>query len=140
MDKLVLKLNIPQMKSQRYLLFYIYIFQIIYFSYFHLSKNIIKIRFEGSNDDDDLITQYKRSIKRTELIQNTEKGSTSTKNPVYVEWYGINYTISNNDKKSFWGWNFGNSSRDSDLEAGPNIQTIIENIHGCANPGKVNTN
>src|ERR1043165_6140078 len=135
MDKLVLKLNIPQMKSQRYLLFYIYIFQIIYFSYFHLSKNIIKIRFEGSNDDDDLITQYKRSIKRTELIQNTEKGSTSAKNPVFVEWYGINYSIPNDNEKYFWERKIGDG--DSVLESGPNMRTIIENIHGCANPGKL---
>jgi hypothetical protein len=54
-----------------------------------------------------------------------------------VEWHGLNYSISNESKKSFWKRKFGDSSKDSNLETGPNIKTIIENIHGCANPGKV---
>ncbi|GBB84166.1 hypothetical protein RclHR1_01080022 [Rhizophagus clarus] len=87
-----------------------------------------------SDDINDLMTQLKRSTKRAELIQSTEKGSTSAKNPVYVEWHGINYSISTENKKS-WLNKFGDS--DSKLESGKNVRKIIENIHGCANPGEV---
>ncbi|POG78571.1 P-loop containing nucleoside triphosphate hydrolase protein [Rhizophagus irregularis DAOM 181602=DAOM 197198] len=76
----------------------------------------------------------KRTAKRAELIQSTEKGSTSAKNPVYVEWHGINYSISEEHKVSWW-----NKIRNSDskLESGKQVRKIIENIHGCANPGEV---
>jgi hypothetical protein len=71
------------------------------------------------------------------LVRNTEKGSTAkAKNPVYVEWYGINYKISIENKQSFWKRKFGNSNP----ETGPTTKTIIENIHGCANPGRINAN
>ncbi|CAB4475285.1 unnamed protein product [Rhizophagus irregularis] len=73
-------------------------------------------KFEGSDDINDLSIQLERSAKRTELIQSTEKGSTSAKNPAYVEWHGINYSIS---------------------EENNHVRKIIENIHGCANPGEV---
>jgi hypothetical protein len=81
----------------------------------------------------DLSMQLERSAKRAELIQSTEKGSTSAKNPVYVEWHGVNYSISEDHKESSWWNKFGNS--DSNLESGKNVRRIIENIHGCANPG-----
>jgi len=54
-----------------------------------------------------------------------------------VEWYGLKYSIFDENKKSFWKRKFGNSDGNSNLEAGPNVKTIIENIHGCANPGIV---
>src|ERR1043165_325613 len=88
----------------------------------NLFFQLIKAKFEGS---DDLTAQYERSAKRTELIRGTEKGSTSAKNPVYVEWHGVNYSISNEkNNKSSWKRNSGGNSN---LEAGPNMKTIIEN-------------
>ncbi|UZO17949.1 uncharacterized protein OCT59_009278 [Rhizophagus irregularis] len=91
-------------------------------------------KFEGSDDINDLSIQIERSAKRTELIQSTEKGSTSAKNPAYVEWYGINYSISEDHNVSWWN-KIKNS--DSKLESGKHVRKIIENIHGCANPGEV---
>ncbi|GBB97689.1 hypothetical protein RclHR1_03040006 [Rhizophagus clarus] len=88
----------------------------------------------ASNEVNDLSTQFERSAKRTELIQSTEKGSSSAKNPVYVEWHGVNYSISTEHKKS-WLDKLGNS--DSKLESGKYVRKIIENIHGCANPGEI---
>ncbi|GBC06325.1 hypothetical protein RclHR1_06770008 [Rhizophagus clarus] len=87
-----------------------------------------------SDDINDLTAQLERSANRAELIQSTEKGSTSAKNPVYVEWYGINYSISTEHKES-WSNKFENSG--SKLGSGKNLRTIIENVHGCANPGEV---
>ncbi|PKY24803.1 P-loop containing nucleoside triphosphate hydrolase protein [Rhizophagus irregularis] len=91
-------------------------------------------KFEGSDGINDLSIQLERTAKRAELIQSTEKGSTSAKNPVYVEWHGINYSISEEHKVSWW-----NKIRNSDskLESGKHVRKIIENIHGCANPGEV---
>ncbi|EXX75679.1 uncharacterized protein OCT59_006902 [Rhizophagus irregularis] len=91
-------------------------------------------KFEGSDGINDLSIQLERTAKRAELIQSTEKGSTSAKNPVYVEWHGINYSISEEHKVSWW-----NKIRNSDskLESGKQVRKIIENIHGCANPGEV---
>ncbi|CAB4444822.1 unnamed protein product [Rhizophagus irregularis] len=91
-------------------------------------------KFEGSDDINDLSIQLERSAKRTELIQSTEKGSTSAKNPAYVEWHGINYSISEENNVSWWN-KIKNS--DSKLESGKHVRKIIENIHGCANPGEV---
>ncbi|CAB4397744.1 unnamed protein product [Rhizophagus irregularis] len=91
-------------------------------------------KFEGSDDINGLSIQLERSAKRTELIQSTEKGSTSAKNPAYVEWYGINYSISEEHNVSWWN-KIKNS--DSKLESGKHVRKIIENIHGCANPGEV---
>ncbi|PKY40514.1 hypothetical protein RhiirA4_394772, partial [Rhizophagus irregularis] len=88
-------------------------------------------KFKGSDDINDLSIQLERSAKRTELIQSTEKGSTSAKNPAYVEWYGINYSISEDHNVSWWN-KIKNS--DSKLESGKHVRKIIENIHGCANP------
>ncbi|POG78577.1 P-loop containing nucleoside triphosphate hydrolase protein [Rhizophagus irregularis DAOM 181602=DAOM 197198] len=88
-------------------------------------------KFEGSDDINDLSVQLERSAKRAELIQSTEKGSTSAKNPVYVEWHGVNYSISEEHKSSWW------NKTDSKLESGKHVRNIIENIHGCANPGEV---
>ncbi|RGB41582.1 P-loop containing nucleoside triphosphate hydrolase protein [Rhizophagus diaphanus] len=58
----------------------------------------------------------------------------SAKNPACVEWHGINYSISEEHNVSWW-----NKIRNSDskLESGKHVRKIIENIHGCANPGEV---
>ncbi|CAB5321699.1 unnamed protein product [Rhizophagus irregularis] len=71
-----------------------------------------------------------RTTKRRLLIQRTESGSTSAKNPVYVEWYGLNYSI---PKENTNTWKCKKSS----LESGKTRLSIIENIHGCANPGEI---
>jgi hypothetical protein len=69
------------------------------------------------------------TTKQTLLIKRTEKESTTAKNPVYVEWYGLCYSV-HNENVNTW------KCKESSLESGKSTLSIIENIHGCANPGK----
>ncbi|EXX59291.1 putative ATP-dependent permease ADP1 [Rhizophagus irregularis DAOM 197198w] len=84
---------------------------------------------------EDIDDPLERSAKkRTELIQSTEQGSISAEKPACVEWHGISYSISEENNVSWWD-KIRNS--DSKLESGNHVRKIIENIHGCANPGEV---
>ncbi|POG62577.1 hypothetical protein GLOIN_2v1757928 [Rhizophagus irregularis DAOM 181602=DAOM 197198] len=83
---------------------------------------------------EDIDDPLERSAKRTELIQSTEQRSISAEKPACVEWHGINYSISEENNVSWWD-KIRNS--DSKLESGNHVRKIIENIHGCANPGEV---
>ncbi|CAG8478068.1 4022_t:CDS:10 [Funneliformis mosseae] len=99
-----------------------------------VSNSISKKIFEDSNLT--LIQNEERTTQRTELIKSSANGSSSVKNPVYLEWHGVNYSISNqNENKKFWS--HGSENEKSDIEIGNNFQSIIENIHGCANPGEI---
>ncbi|PKC04660.1 P-loop containing nucleoside triphosphate hydrolase protein [Rhizophagus irregularis] len=100
-----------------------------------MSTAINEKTMTGNDGVNDLSVQLERSAKRTELIESTEKGSTSAKNPVYVEWHGVNYSITEESNKPSWWNKMGNS--DSKLESGKHVRTLIENIHGCANPGEI---
>ncbi|CAB4382505.1 unnamed protein product [Rhizophagus irregularis] len=100
-----------------------------------MSTAINEKTMSGNDGVNDLSVQLERSAKRTELIESTEKGSTSAKNPVYVEWHGVNYSITEESNKPSWWNKMGNS--DSKLESGKHVRTLIENIHGCANPGEI---
>ncbi|RGB42727.1 P-loop containing nucleoside triphosphate hydrolase protein [Rhizophagus diaphanus] len=83
---------------------------------------------------EDIDDPLERSAKRTELIQSTEQGSISAEKPACVEWHGISYSIYEENNVSWWD-KIRNS--DSKLESGNHVRKIIENIHGCANPGEV---
>ncbi|CAI2175213.1 15776_t:CDS:10 [Funneliformis geosporum] len=100
-----------------------------------VSNSATKKKFGES--DLTLTKNDERTIKRTELIQNAANGSSSIKNPVYLEWHGVNFNIpkQNNENKKFWS--LGSENEKSDIEFGNNFQSIIENIHGCANPGEI---
>ncbi|CAB4444821.1 unnamed protein product [Rhizophagus irregularis] len=90
---------------------------------------------KSSTKFEDIDDPLERSAKkRTELIQSTEQGSISAEKPACVEWHGISYSISEENNVSWWD-KIRNS--DSKLESGNHVRKIIENIHGCANPGEV---
>ncbi|KAG9293450.1 hypothetical protein G9A89_009174 [Geosiphon pyriformis] len=97
---------------------------------------------------------------RAQLVHNTEFGSNSRQNPVFVEWYGVNYSVSKKfsqdddlsyenekpaenvkrNKLTSWFWPFNKSiKKPNDIEnpakGSDGYKKIIENIHGCANPG-----
>ncbi|RHZ44130.1 hypothetical protein Glove_757g5 [Diversispora epigaea] len=89
--------------------------------------------------------------RRNKIIQSSVSTSSSKKNPVRLEFYGINYSIpkkkrSNNssDRESWWNEFtnlFSRKNKQSDVEVGKidnekNIP-IIQNIHGYANPGEI---
>ncbi|CAG8665465.1 2582_t:CDS:2, partial [Paraglomus brasilianum] len=88
---------------------------------------------KASND----ATMDDRTIRRSQLIQNTAQGS-SANNAVFVEFHGLNYRIPEKpqDIKPWWRkFRTSTQNQPSDVEKSEqNYKTIIENIHGCANP------
>ncbi|CAG8530722.1 16343_t:CDS:2 [Acaulospora colombiana] len=92
------------------------------------------------------IFQQEKASKRNEIIQSTIEISSSIKNPVYLEFYGINYSVpkkNKSDNSINSGWNrwlsftklFRTNRRDEEI--GMSEQQILHNIHGCANPGEI---
>nr|CAG8510389.1 13218_t:CDS:10 [Entrophospora candida] len=84
--------------------------------------------------------------KRNELIEYNSQDSVAKKNPVYLEWSGINYYINQNStpqKKTenwkFWNYFRNKKNTNNDLENGSHDlrRKIIENIHGRVNPGTI---
>ncbi|GBB87851.1 hypothetical protein RclHR1_14340008 [Rhizophagus clarus] len=71
-----------------------------------------------------------RTKKRALLIQHTDNTSITTKIPVYLEWYGISYSILQENMNV-------QKNKESELESGKIKLSILENIHGCANPGEI---
>ncbi|GES75117.1 ABC transporter G family member 26 [Rhizophagus clarus] len=71
-----------------------------------------------------------RTKKRTLLIQHTDSRSIAVKNPVYLEWYGLSYSIPQENMNI-------QKNKKSELESGKIKLSILENIHGCANPGEI---
>ncbi|CAB4418467.1 unnamed protein product [Rhizophagus irregularis] len=94
----------------------------------------IEVDSEKTSKKLDIDDPLERSARRTELIQSTEQGSISAEKPACVEWHGISYSIYKENNVSWWD-KIRNS--DSKLESVNHVRKIIENIHGCANPGEV---
>ncbi|CAG8531383.1 9046_t:CDS:2 [Paraglomus occultum] len=79
-----------------------------------------------------------RTIRRSQLIQNTAQGS-SANNAVFVEFHGLSYRIpeKSQDVRPWWRTFQTKKTKyqSSDVEKSElHYKTIIENIHGCANP------
>ncbi|CAG8445992.1 21921_t:CDS:10 [Dentiscutata erythropus] len=83
------------------------------------------------NDEIQIQIEFdEKSIKHAEFVQNNAHISTSRKYPIYVEFYGVNYSIPRYQQKIF--------GKQIDEEIGKSSQNlIIQNIHGFAGPGEI---
>ncbi|CAG8770522.1 15297_t:CDS:2, partial [Acaulospora colombiana] len=79
--------------------------------------------------------QEENALKRSRIIQMTTDASSSTKNPVYLEFYGVNYSIPKKRRGHLLSYVklFQNGMDELDEESGQ--EPILRNVHGCANPG-----
>ncbi|CAG8828409.1 25946_t:CDS:2, partial [Racocetra persica] len=81
-------------------------------------------------NDEIRIEICEKSIKRAEFVQSNTYISTSKKYPVYVEFYGIHYSIPIIQQKGH--------DKHIDEEVGKNSRImILQNIHSFARPGEL---
>ncbi|CAG8479463.1 7736_t:CDS:10 [Diversispora eburnea] len=87
------------------------------------------------------------SKRRNKIIQSSVSTSSSKKNPVWLEFHGVNYSIlkkKQSNSESWWNKFtnlFSRKDKQLDVEIGKidnkKFIQIIQNIHGCANPGEI---
>ncbi|CAG8547496.1 37058_t:CDS:2 [Gigaspora margarita] len=90
------------------------------------------LSFSSVNDiNDEIQIEFdEKSIKRAEFMQSKAHISTFKEYPVYVEFYGINYSIPVHQQNVH--------GKQIDEEIGDNTRKlIIQNIHGFARPGEI---
>ncbi|CAG8696953.1 21385_t:CDS:10, partial [Cetraspora pellucida] len=94
------------------------------------TKDSLSFTSEDDLNDEIRIEINEKSIKRAELVQSNAHVSTSKKYPVYVEFYGIHYSIPIIQQTRH--------GKQIDEEVGKNSRKmIIQNIHGFARPGEM---
>ncbi|CAG8547514.1 37059_t:CDS:10 [Gigaspora margarita] len=91
-------------------------------------KDSNSITFEDDKNNEAQIIFDEKSIKRTEFVRNN--AHVSRKHPIYIEFYGVNYSIPIPRKK------VGGIKTDEEIGKNPR-QTIIQDIHGFARPGEI---
>ncbi|CAG8547536.1 37060_t:CDS:2, partial [Gigaspora margarita] len=90
-------------------------------------KDSNSFSLEDDKTDEIQIVFDEKSVKRSEFVQNAH---VSRKHPIYIEFYGVNYSVPIPQEKV--------CGKQIDEEIGKNSRKlIIQNIHGFAGPGEI---